>query len=264
MNDFPLHAFLVSLAADDIVLSGQDYDRILLTLQTGGTWTITRLKNILLTVIAENEDQQKIISRRFDKFFHKPDMEKKLPELNIQQVLRDLRTSLPESPPMPEAPDQAPDREESEPPKRYALKYGWWVLLAVILIFNLIANKQGLLNRDSDQQQADVPKPALKLNCHVLDFDFLLADNTGQQEIILENKGKSPLIIEQLTINGENPDVFKIPEIALPKIIPVEKKLIIPVIFVPTSADTFTADLEIVHNADKGHSDKISLRGTGK
>ena len=42
MNDIPLHAFLSSLAADEIILTVRDYDRLLLAFQTGGSWTLTR------------------------------------------------------------------------------------------------------------------------------------------------------------------------------------------------------------------------------
>ena len=63
MHEFPLHTFLASLAAADIVLVVRDYDRLLLAFRTGGVWTLPRLKNELTALLAKDEDQQRLIGR---------------------------------------------------------------------------------------------------------------------------------------------------------------------------------------------------------
>ncbi len=165
---------------------------------------------------------------------------------------------VPDEPePEPSEPAQVPD--EPEPSRKYGLKYAWWVLIAAILIFNLIANKYGLLQKEPDQHPA--PKPVLELNHNVLDFEIQPVNSQISKEVTLTNKGKSPLVIVQLAISGKNAEAFKIPDITTPKIIPVNKKIVIPVTFVPTSANTFIADLEIICKERTG---KVNLRGTGK
>ncbi len=156
-------------------------------------------------------------------------------------------------------PVQVPDEPEPEPSRKYGLKYAWWVLIAAILIFNLIANKYGLLQKEPDQHPA--PKPVLELNHNVLDFEIQPVNSQISKEVTLTNKGKSPLVIVQLAISGKNAEAFKIPDITTPKIIPVNKKIVIPVTFVPASANTFIADLEIICKERTG---KVNLRGTGK
>ncbi|MCP4627325.1 MAG: hypothetical protein GY850_28000, partial [bacterium] len=69
MNDFPLNKFLASLASDGIRLSVYDYDQLIVIFQTGGIRTVSRLRHVLTALLAKNEEQQEIISRRFDKDF---------------------------------------------------------------------------------------------------------------------------------------------------------------------------------------------------
>ena len=91
MDTFPLHTFLVSLAADGILLTIRDYEHLHLALQTGGKWDIHRVKNVILSLIAKSEEQQRLISRRFDKFFQAElAAEKALGEEDISRVLADL------------------------------------------------------------------------------------------------------------------------------------------------------------------------------
>ncbi|MCP4105801.1 MAG: hypothetical protein GY749_09730 [Desulfobacteraceae bacterium] len=182
-------------------------------------------------------------------------MEKDTPELDdIQQETDESDQKLSE-------PVQTPNKEEPDPSgKKYSLKYAWWFLIAAIVIFNLVANKYGLLKKEPDQHQP-APKPVLELNHNVLDFEIQPVSSLNSKDITLANKGKSPLVVEQLAIKGENAEVFRIPDITTPRIIPVNKKFVIPVTFVPTSADTFTADLEIICKEQTG---RVNLRGTGE
>ncbi|MCP4346642.1 MAG: hypothetical protein GY795_14090 [Desulfobacterales bacterium] len=140
MNDFPLNAFLDSLAADGFILSARDYNRLLLTFQTGEDWTISRLKNVLTALLAKNEDQQRIIQRRFDKFFQQETgCEKQIPDFDIQRVLNDLKSFDPKPCPVPDQSGSVhiPEDDQTVPsykPKKFRKKYAWLILACIALV----------------------------------------------------------------------------------------------------------------------------------
>jgi HEAT repeat protein len=75
MNTFPLAPFLYALIADGISVSFDDYDRISTVLGTGDKWTRSRLRGVLLALLAHNKEQAERFERRFDSFFPEPDSE---------------------------------------------------------------------------------------------------------------------------------------------------------------------------------------------
>ena len=92
MNDFPLYPFLAALAADGIHLTLRDYERVYLALQTSGPWTLTRLRDTLLALLAKDEEQHELLRRRFSEFFAAElALEADVAALDIQQLLTDLR-----------------------------------------------------------------------------------------------------------------------------------------------------------------------------
>ncbi len=92
MDHFPLSPFLESLASDGILVGSRDCERIGLVMQTGGDWHMTRLKDVLISLLSTNIDQQEIIERRFNEFFEANlDAEKLRPDLNVGTFMSNLR-----------------------------------------------------------------------------------------------------------------------------------------------------------------------------
>lgn len=139
MRDFPLAPFLVSLAADGIQLTLRDYERVALALQGAGLWTLSRLRDTLLALLAKDDEQHEVLTRRFNEFF-RADLvvNDDLAALNVRQVLGDLRQLVTEgaaiAPPPPPRPPLLerilPQRFE---PPRLQLDFwtGWFALLFI-------------------------------------------------------------------------------------------------------------------------------------
>lgn len=102
MNEFPLAPFLAMLATDGIRVTLNDYDRISLTLRTGGTWTVKRLRGVLLALLVKSADQEKAFVRRFDEFFNTALEVEELSAAELEQLwaqlhglIRERNISLP-------------------------------------------------------------------------------------------------------------------------------------------------------------------------
>ncbi|MEZ4866215.1 MAG: hypothetical protein R3C14_33165 [Caldilineaceae bacterium] len=101
MNDFPLTPFLSSLAADGIHLTLRDYERVHLALQTGGPWTIIRLRDTLLALLAKDMEQHDLLQRRFNDFFATElAVDADIAALDLHQLLTDLRQLAAHHPPL--------------------------------------------------------------------------------------------------------------------------------------------------------------------
>jgi len=141
MDNFPLNSFLVSLAADNIRLSVYDYDQLIVIFQTGGIRTVLKLKHTLTALLAKNEEQQEIISRRFDNFFKlESDADNKDLAIDIQQIIADLKAIAPDPDRISQPSDFCADTDTAETvshPKPHK-KYIPWVLAGVILVAALI------------------------------------------------------------------------------------------------------------------------------
>ncbi|MBI1925884.1 formylglycine-generating enzyme family protein [Candidatus Poribacteria bacterium] len=153
MNAFPLHTFLATLAADGIRPTVRDYERIGLILGTGGPWTLTRLRDTLLSLLTKSADEQALFLRRFDSFFEQsPDAENTFPALDIEPALEDLKqliegqTSARKRPVrqwMPKVHWKAADGDRDSPRpnildwRKLVLGPGarlWWVWLIIVLL----------------------------------------------------------------------------------------------------------------------------------
>ncbi len=105
MNDFPFSTFLALLSTDGIHLSIHDYERMQRAFAAGGIWTIVRLKNVLIALLAKDNDQQRQIGRKFDLFFSAETQKDKLPpEIDVRKLILDLR-SMPSTSQPPQEPD---------------------------------------------------------------------------------------------------------------------------------------------------------------
>ncbi len=118
MSNIPFHLFLASLATNGIRLTVRDYELIQLALQTGGVWTISRLRNSLLVLLAKNPEQQESFIRRFEQWFHSDsELDERLTNLDIQHALGDLRQLAQKQriPHKPEIPPKVREEPLSEP-----------------------------------------------------------------------------------------------------------------------------------------------------
>lgn len=63
MPPIPLRPFLTVLQADGIRVTVRDIDRIVTVLRTDDAWTLERLRDTLLALLAKNVDQQEVFLR---------------------------------------------------------------------------------------------------------------------------------------------------------------------------------------------------------
>ncbi len=139
MTEFPLQPFLVALAADGMLLTLRDYERVAIVLQTDGLWTLTRLRDTLLTLLARDLDQQQLFLRRFDEFFARGLADRAFANVDVTQALADLaqlaRTPRAERAIRPPIDSTAVARPPSRTTPRQRLS--WWVPLAIVLLLGM-------------------------------------------------------------------------------------------------------------------------------
>ena len=101
MQAFPLAPFLATLETDGIVLTARDYERLQLVLQTGGVWSLARLRDTLLALLARDAELQEVLLQRFDEFFSPdPQLERAFDGVDVTHGLADLRQLI-DQPPTP-------------------------------------------------------------------------------------------------------------------------------------------------------------------
>ena len=100
MNAFPLSPFLYLLMSDGISISFKDYDRISTVLNTGDDWSLTRLRGVLVAILAHNKEEAERIRRRFNGFFMTPD-NYTLSTEEVRNLLEGLRRAVKDEPPIP-------------------------------------------------------------------------------------------------------------------------------------------------------------------
>ena len=266
MNDFPLDPFLASLVANGIRPTVRDYERISLVLRTGGPWTITRLRDTLLSLLVKDEDQGEIFLRRFRDFFKlEPGGEDAFADIDIERVLADLE-QLPQEPHLPRKPKR-PERKWIRKPapetiRRSKVKLAPWSALAIVLILGLVIAIWYSQRQDSATVSAPEDFPIVSIAPPVLNFGEQLVDSAGTDEITLTNRGSSPLRIDNLTITGPHEKHFSLASDYANATIPPGESLVISVNFEPTIEGGSTASLEISNNA-KDSPQRVALRGTG-
>ena len=84
-----LQTFLVFLG-DEFCLNVRDYERIAFALQAGGTWTIEQFRDMLLSLLVKDFEQQEVFLRQFNMFF-KPVSEPVLSDNDVSLFLDKLK-----------------------------------------------------------------------------------------------------------------------------------------------------------------------------
>ena len=69
MDDYFLTPFFYSLKQAGIQVGIREYIRISGVLQTAGKWNLKQFKNMLLSILAKSDTEQKIFLEQFDTFF---------------------------------------------------------------------------------------------------------------------------------------------------------------------------------------------------
>ncbi|MGA9768601.1 MAG: hypothetical protein WBV94_06155 [Blastocatellia bacterium] len=167
MYDFPLTPFLLSLSADGIRVKLDDYDRIILVLQTGGKWSISRLRGVLLALLVQSEREEELFLRRFNRFFSDELALESAAPLDIESVLRDIRKAFQQDGgSTAERTDSGEKRpadkklegksyEPKQPKVRESLKafFSFWRIVILVLVVALIAASYLLLPKNHNQPQ---------------------------------------------------------------------------------------------------------------
>ncbi|MCP4699936.1 MAG: PEGA domain-containing protein [Gammaproteobacteria bacterium] len=257
MQDFPLQTFLASLAADGIIPGVRDYDRLLLAFRTGGVWTLPRLKNVLCSLLAKDEDQQHLLGRKFDLFFRgKTDRE--IPEFDIRRVLKDLNALESRPAPQTEEPEEEPEEEPLvlyEPKSR--TRFFLSVLAALLL---LVVSGYGL--RLLLKPPPLPTGPQIELSRRALDFGAMPLHRPGKKELTITNTGDKDLVIDEISLPEEMLEMFNAELPPFPWTIPPQTHKKFPVSCLLKEAKLFTAKLTILHNAEH-RSDTVLLKGLG-
>ncbi len=88
----PLAPFLASLASDGIRPTLREYERIHMVLRTRGSWTVGRLRSVLLALLVRDPDQGLVFRRRFDAFFTlAAERQMAFSQVDLERALADLR-----------------------------------------------------------------------------------------------------------------------------------------------------------------------------
>ena len=163
MDDFPLNPFLASLAADGIRPTIGDYERVSLALRAAGPWTLTRFRDMLLALLARNQDQQEVFLRRFDDFFQL-DADDAFADVDLERALADLRR-LAQARPAPRGPRLAVPRRLRRPGQKAArrsrFKFELWMVLPALLALWALAAAVGYVLRPASPASLLItPTPA--------------------------------------------------------------------------------------------------------
>ncbi len=273
MNDFPLQAFFASLAQDGVVLSVRDYDRLLRAFETGGAWTVPRLRNTLTSLLARDEDQQRLIGRRFDGFFTpETGLERRVGAIDLERVRRELELPPPPPPPTPpQEPVKKPavvkraqkqERAFDEPPEKPVLVRRW--LLAVFALVVLAGGVIGYLQYRPDEPPpvaVETPAPVCRLQPDALHFGTLPLNTSREIRFVIANAGNAELMVDRMALSpGRESFEAAFPDTPF-SLQPGEEKDL-AVTFAPETQGAFSAEIRVDHNAES-NVDTARLDGKG-
>ncbi|MCP4110077.1 MAG: SUMF1/EgtB/PvdO family nonheme iron enzyme [Desulfobacteraceae bacterium] len=257
MNNFPLSPFLASLASDGIRVNVRDYERIGLALQTGGKWTVARLRDVIVSLLAKDQERQDILLRRFNAFFElDTDAENAFTDIDIRQVLADLNLLAQET-------DsgvrksffaggakndfRTPEEEKTKP----RVRFRFLAALSVALVLGLTAIWYYIFPKEEPCE--------LGVNLSSLNFS-VKAGAEASKKIVLTNIGKSSLQVK-ITIQEADKDNFSIAGNYSSVTIHSGGTIEPDITFSPALKDNYNASLLIVSDAACSPHE-VALTGT--
>jgi len=277
MTDYPLKIFLTSLHSDGITMSARDYEQLLVIFQTGGNWTISRLKNVLTAFLANDLEQQELIRRRFDKYFAKEiETEKELSEFDICRGINDLKSLSSKKNCDPQKTTSVIKPLKTQKPEITQIgsirKYFWGIaglLIVLIAIIGVKMSKEKPIDlKESEEKRYKISttikkKSNIVLRPHLLDFGSKDVNSSTYKQIIISNNGSRQFTIQNIKQLNKTPDTFIISTTKFPIDLKANENFVISVGFIPQKEGLFIDKLEIVHNAEN-HLDPITIKGSSK
>ncbi len=259
MRDIPLHAFLASLG-DEMRPAIRDYQRILFALRTGGSWSITRLRDTLLALLAHNEDQQDRFLRRFAVFFKlPPDAQEAYAEIDIERVREELdELKEKDVSRLGPRPRPAPSPRPVPPPEPNRRRIAIWATVAGLVLVLVLA---ALWHFKASQQPQSGPG-TLTLTPAALLFGNRELESLSTEKILLQGTGAGPVSIEDVTFAGAHGDDYGLAKDHRGEIVAAGSSRTLEVSFVPSGQGTRTAQLVIVTDA-QGSPHVVPLSGVG-
>jgi formylglycine-generating enzyme required for sulfatase activity len=257
MPNFFLNPFLESIK-DDIPICVRDYERITLALQSGGEWTVERLKDVLLALLVKNKDQQRKFLRRFDAFFP-ADAQTILNDQEISRVIENIETLIhtpkPSEPSEPSESSNFPhqtrqDKLVTEQHKTRAtspLKVGL-ILGCLVLVLCAVFGLSHILNRPKAIDN-EPELPTIVIEPATINFGVLKQGKSAKQTFSITNTGPGTAIINSIKIVGENFDQFKIEKPSSTEDLDENEKLKLKISYEPQSKRIHNAFLVIECNA---------------
>jgi len=264
MTDYPLQIFLTSLHSDGIAISVRDYKQLLIIFQTGGNWTVSRLKNVLTAFLAIDIEQQELIHRRFDKYFEKEmEPDKELSEFDICQVINDLKAlSTNEHSCTLKTPSEIKQVKPMELEVTQKKSKYWWGLAVLLIVMIVII---GAIMMKNEHTIINVPelKSAIELSHQVLNFGFKDINTHTYKQITISNNGSKQIGIQDIRKLNETSEPFIISTTNLPIELHSNENIVISVGFNPKKEGVFINHLEIIYNAEKQDDHiAIAIKGT--
>jgi hypothetical protein len=194
-STFQLSTFLYALESDGIRLNVRDYVRIQRVLGCDDGWTLDRLRDVLLALLAKDATQRELVGRRFDAFFDADIKGPATRQVDLAEIRAELQAFFkgraaprvkPRSPMRltPVAPVAAlPD------PRRWQ-RLALYVSLAGLVVGLLIA---GWIITHPDTPQLHITPP-----------DHVLAAAPQNEEVVeftVRNTGKGQLTVKQIELS---------------------------------------------------------------
>jgi hypothetical protein len=230
MNQFPLQPFLDALKAEGIRVTIADYHRIMLVLSTGGPWTIGRLRDVLMSLLAKSTEEREIFRRCYDAFFapskvQPPDVQ----AINVDSFLQQAKelTEKGKQPPPPPPP----------PRKRFIIISV--ALVAVVSALILVWKSCGTSVVDS----ACRPKVPIKLP-----FPSTLIDSMTIDSLTISDTCQSEFTLRSIAIvdpQGRTPFKLAVAESLLVLPLAAGESRTIPISFTPRDTGSFQDVLKI-------------------
>ncbi|MCP5004073.1 MAG: SUMF1/EgtB/PvdO family nonheme iron enzyme [Planctomycetes bacterium] len=261
MNQFPLSPFLIKLRDDNIRVTVRDYERIKLALNTGGEWTRSRLRDVLLCLLVSDWEQEEAFLRRFDAFFPPVPYDKKFLEgIDVGKCLADLkilgkRHAVDTPPLVPKVLRTRVTRRTgtntSQSKKTITVALTVAASLAIIVFLAIACI---IWNT-----------PVASLSDSRLGFDLETGNKKADTKtVVVRNQGRSNLVVNRIEISGKNPEVFLLSEFIPDRQMSTGKTLEIPVTFSPQDVIGKYAATLLVHDNTENSPHVVELTGSVK